>query len=477
MENEEKEENVKLKKPNEVNKKLNPEEKYPWHLLSRTMVLLNAFLVLGVIEAVFGPTLLDLKDIFGVSIGRLSFIMLLSSVGSMFGCFVAGLLFDRFKKFQYLYLAGSLLTMSLPIIVLPYLPSIILAYILSSIKGFASGALDTGGNVLILKIWNGRDSGPYMHALHFTFGLGAFLAPVISRPFLYNAENLDKNEVLLASGNNETSEIELFYQEETWTIKALYPILGVYAILASFGFFLYFFKDIRKEQSSENSTDTEESKKEEVCKNQMSSNIKIILVGIMSSMFFFYVGMEVAFGTYISVFAVKSNLKFTRPQGSDVTAIFWGTFAATRGLAILLAIVAKPALVMWGSYAVCILGAILLSIFANSSSAVLYFGTALMGIGMASIFATGFLWMEQRIAITSKISACLVISSGLGAKVFPLLVGQLVEEWPMMLHYLSISIVAGCCLMFGLANIIFFRKSGKPVSILKDESNNKVSEF
>ena len=44
MENEEKEENVKLKKPNEVNKKLNPEEKYPWHLLSRTMVLLNAFL-------------------------------------------------------------------------------------------------------------------------------------------------------------------------------------------------------------------------------------------------------------------------------------------------------------------------------------------------------------------------------------------------------------------------------------------------
>jgi len=123
MENEEKEENVKLKKPNEVNKKLNPEEKYPWHLLSRTMVLLNAFLgknrnlmtktihsfllVLGVIEAVFGPTLLDLKDIFGVSIGRLSFIMLLSSVGSMFGCFVAGLLFDRFKKFQYLYLAGN----------------------------------------------------------------------------------------------------------------------------------------------------------------------------------------------------------------------------------------------------------------------------------------------------------------------------------------------------------------------------------
>ena len=72
-----------------------------------TKTIHSFLLVLGVIEAVFGPTLLDLKDIFGVSIGRLSFIMLLSSVGSMFGCFVAGLLFDRFKKFQYLYLAGN----------------------------------------------------------------------------------------------------------------------------------------------------------------------------------------------------------------------------------------------------------------------------------------------------------------------------------------------------------------------------------
>ena len=86
-----------------------------------------------------------------------------------------------------------------------------------------------------------------------------------------------------------------------------------------------------------------------------------------------------------------------------MTAIFWGTFAATRGFAIVLAMVAKPALVMWGSYAISLVGAILLSIFANSSPAALYFGTAMMGIGCASIFPTGFLWMEQRIVITSKV--------------------------------------------------------------------------
>ena len=54
------------------------------------------------------------------------------------------------------------------------------------LQGLGSGFLDTGGNSVVLSIWAGRDSGPYMHALHFTFGLGAFTAPLLARPFLSN---------------------------------------------------------------------------------------------------------------------------------------------------------------------------------------------------------------------------------------------------------------------------------------------------
>ena len=50
-----------------------------------------------------------------------------------------------------------------------------------------------------------------------------------------------------------------------------------------------------------------------------------------------------------------------------------------------------------------IAGAVLLSALAASSPLALYLGTALLGLGMASIFATGFLWVEQRITITSKV--------------------------------------------------------------------------
>ena len=78
--------------------------------------------------------------------------------------------------------------MSSPLAAYPYCANLVTIYICAFLSGFGSGNVDTASNMLILNIWEGRDSGPYMHALHFTFGLGAFLAPLIAKPFLYNQE-------------------------------------------------------------------------------------------------------------------------------------------------------------------------------------------------------------------------------------------------------------------------------------------------
>ena len=40
------------------------------------------------------------------------------------------------------------------------------------------GVLDTGGNVLLLWLW-GSQVEPYMQAMHFFFGAGAFIAPLL----------------------------------------------------------------------------------------------------------------------------------------------------------------------------------------------------------------------------------------------------------------------------------------------------------
>merc|ERR1719500_2154739 len=155
-----------------------------------------------------GPTLLDLRDLVGATIAKISFVFVLSSIGSLIGCFLTGTFMDRIPNACYLFLASTLLLL-----------------------GLASGSLDTGGNVLLLRIWEGRDSGPYMHAIHFTFGIGAFLAPLISRPFLVNAEaeqHLNGSVGALEHWSVGAANLTLNEEVEgsVWTVKTLYPMVS-----------------------------------------------------------------------------------------------------------------------------------------------------------------------------------------------------------------------------------------------------------
>ena len=225
--------------------------------------------------------------------------------------------------------------MSCPLAAYPYCPNLISIYICAFICGFGSGNVDTAGNVIILNIWEGRDSGPYMHAVHFTFGLGAFLAPLIARPFLVNeASEVSHHGVHQESQLNITESDSPPDFDSYWTIKTLYPLISCYGMVTTVGCIYYFLRD----RQVSNTSPTAEIKTDQDKPDQVGDRIKLLIVGLLGIFFFLYVGMEVAFGTFISVFAVESDLKFSRAQGSDVTAVFWGTFAAMRGVAVLLAI-------------------------------------------------------------------------------------------------------------------------------------------
>ena len=64
-------------------------------------------LALGLSAGIIGPTLLDLTDLVGASIGEISFILMISSIGSLVGSFCAGYLLDKLPDYKYLILAGA----------------------------------------------------------------------------------------------------------------------------------------------------------------------------------------------------------------------------------------------------------------------------------------------------------------------------------------------------------------------------------
>ena len=113
-----------------------------------------------------------------------------------------------------------------------------------------------------------------------------------------------------------------------------------------------------------------------------------LLVAVFSAFLFMYVGIEYCVGMYLATFAVQSDLKVglfailflctvfiysgyffqaTRVEGAELTALFWGSFAMMRFLAIFAAMKIKPIYTISFSFVICIVGSTSMMIYGQSS--------------------------------------------------------------------------------------------------------------
>ena len=79
---------------------------------------------------------------------------------------------------------------------------------------------------------------------------------------------------------------------------------------------------------------------------------------------------------------------------------------------------------------------------------------AVMGIGMAAIYATGLLWSEKYIVVSNKIGSAFALFAMAGPDFFPIIVGNYIEDSPMFLMYTILATILGCTLIFALAALV-----------------------
>jgi len=182
-------------------------------------------------------------------------------------------------------------------------------YSIAFVWGIGTGSLDTGGNVQMLDIWTGRDSGPYMHALSFVWSVGAVLAPLVAMPFLKNVPE----EMLHPSSINNTSMsfVQPDWNETTksnsteeigddiWSVKTLFPLVGLVTGLVAGLFIYYFLRDAMKRRGQADIAQISES----VAKESLAESPPVLLpanralieatvVALLALLFFLYVGLE-----------------------------------------------------------------------------------------------------------------------------------------------------------------------------------------
>ena len=93
------------------------------------------------------------------------------------------------------------------------------------VNGFVGGLAGSGANLYLIQLW-GKENPPFLQALHFCYGLGALIAPLIAKPFLLPVEPEQGLDVVL----NDTSIHENVMQYTPADVMLIYPY-GIVAAL------------------------------------------------------------------------------------------------------------------------------------------------------------------------------------------------------------------------------------------------------
>lgn len=126
-------------------------------------------------------------------------------------------------------------------------------------------------------------------------------------------------------------------------------------------------------------------------------------------------------------------------KAAGLNSLFWGSFAACRGLAIFFAACMYPGNMILLSLVGTAISSLLLCFF-NKKEEVLWVCTAIYGASMAAIFPSGISWVEQYTTVTGRTAAVFVVGAALGEMVLPALIGFLLKRFPdhPLLMYLSL---------------------------------------
>lgn len=323
----------------------------------------------------------------------------------------------------------------------PFCKTAVLLIIIVSVFGVSMGILDTGGNVLILAVW-GDKGAPHMQALHFSFAIGAFVAPLLAKVALGTAvpaENhteADLNCSLVNQSWGADSDAGSGIPDNTNLLRT-YFIIGTYILAVSVFFFALFLK--KRSQSEKAKDFTRRSRRAKYHK---------ALLCLLFIFFFFYVGAEVTYGSYIFSFAT-SHAGMTESEAAGLNSIFWGSFAACRGLAIFFAACLQPASMIVLSNIGSLASSLMLVLF-DRNRVCLWVATSVYGASMATTFPSGVSWIEQYTTIHGKAAAFFVVGAALGEMAIPAVIGILQGQYPDLpvVLYTSLGSAAATAILF-----------------------------
>jgi FHS family Na+ dependent glucose MFS transporter 1 len=223
-----------------------------------------------------------------------------------------------------------------------------------------------------------------MNGLHFFFGLGAFLSPLLVAQVI---------------------GIDSGYRLAYWILSAFTLLVGLRMLTL-------------KGSPQPTHTNTGETVR--------SARGPIPYPLVISAMLFlfFYVGAEITFGGWVYTYAV--TLKLASAAGAAyLTSAFWLAFTVGRLISIPAATRFTPKQVVLAALSGCLAVLVIGMLFSGSSKALWLMAIGL-GFCMAPVWPTGFTLAGQSINMTGRVTGVILLGDSFGGMVLPTLVGKVI---------------------------------------------------
>ncbi len=378
--------------------------------LAKTAGYFAGYVMLGLAAAVVGPTLPDLAQNTQTQLSQISALFSARSLGYLVGSLQGGHMFDRLPG--HLVMGAALILTALMLFSAPLVPMLWLLVLVMFLMGMGESLMDVGGNTLLVWL-HGHNVNPYMSALHFFFGFGAFFAPVI-----------------VAWATLHSGGI-------TWA----YWIMALLILPVAF-WLLYLPSPAIRRTSTEASSSARRA--------------NWLVVALISLFLFLYVGAESSFGGWIYTYTVALDVT-TKTAAAYLTSAFWGALTVGRLLSIPLAVKVRPRYIIGAALAGSLLSVAVLLIGANSITAI-WVGTLGIGLAMAPVFPVTLTLAERRLTLTGQITGWFFVGASVGGMTLPWLIGQFFEKSGPVITILMI----GADLLLAVAVFITMLAYSKP---------------
>lgn len=339
----------------------------------------------------------------------------------------------------------------------------------------------TGGNVLCLTLWK-SESGPFFQALHFSFGVGSFMAPLIAAPYLASYNNAGDNTTFsdysTTINNIEDSYLSTIenttffgftnysseylnlnrseFQNSSSNIVYPFSMIGGFGLLVTIMFWgtAIVSPTERKTFQNRSSDDGDDVK----------SSVKFLLsVGVLNVLLLFLeTGTEIGFAQMLTTYVVKGQLQLSPSTGSYMTSAFWAAFTVSRLVAIFLAIKISSFTFILIDLSVALLGSIVL-LFLSSYEWAMWAASIILGAGVASFFPAAIGWLNCYINVTNKVASIFIVGASLGGMIIPLTISYFIETFPDILIYVVPLTVLCCCVVTLVLHLILRKKEKKRI--------------